>query len=173
MKKSLNYIIMQRVHTHINGNRCKRTFIQNIRVYSDHVKPVVSFATIENLIPHVVIPDKGFLTELDCDDFISGTWFQQFVHISYKKTYILYAQVIFSDIPIVYTYKINFIYAADEDEDYYTFFNEIRKRIVLETLMNMVISGLDYKDSLSSRNFNFFYRATLVLENLDNIEGIK
>ena len=49
-KKSLNYIIMQHLHTQINGNRCKRTFRQNIRMSSGHVKPIISFARLENFI---------------------------------------------------------------------------------------------------------------------------
>ena len=69
---------MQDVYTHNNGNkcrcrcRCKITFIQNIIMYSDHAKPIRSFARLVKLRLGEFIPEKaGRLIELDNDEFMT------------------------------------------------------------------------------------------------------
>ena len=161
-KKIINYIIMQHVYTHNNGNkcRCKRTFIQNIRMYSDHAKPIRSFVRLESLRLGEFIAQKGRLIKLNNKDFMTDDiWCEQFFPLSLNKTYILYAQVIFSNLPIVITYKIKFMYVNAINEEIEEFLLEIRRLIVSETVTKMDING-----RFNPGTTNMFYRARMVLE---------
>lgn len=132
-----------------------------------HVKPDKCFARIENFTPFESIPEKGFITELNSLEYVSEIrWLEQFVIVSPKKTYVLYAQLVFSDIPFGLTHKIKFMYADVDSEDFHSLFTEVRKLIWSQTYVKMEINKLDYENSLTSHNL--FYRGTIVLENQGN-----
>ena len=158
--RNRNYIIMQRLHTHIIGNRSKRTFIENIRMFSHHVKPFKPFVRIKNLEPHFFIPEKGYLTKLNGIDLLSERWYDQFNKISRNKIYILYAQLIFADIPFVFSYKIIFMYTVRGD--YCAFLKLICNLILSETEKKFKINAIYDRYLDSWKSDNLFYQARLV-----------
>ena len=159
--KNNNYKILQAVHTYIKGKRNKQITIKDKSMAWRRAFPIMSIAWIVKLTPHFLIPKKGFLIELNSLDLVTERWYDQFLKSRLDRTYILYVQLIFSDIPFVLSYKITFTAAAHLGpvEDDFIFFDRIREEIVNQTDRQMKINGIydQYLDSLKSHNL--FYRA--------------